>query len=330
MSKLKKIVIGLLILVLVIPATACGYLYFKLHSMYQNDSEASKIVNETNFNKVDGIENILLVGIDARNLNEPSRSDSMMILTVDGKHKDIKLTSLARDTYVDIPGHGKQKLTHAYAYGGINLLLETIEKNFQLDLNHYAIVNFFGFVDIIDAIGGVQVDIQSSELKELNTYITNGQAIDKVAADKKVETISEPGVHNLNGYQALAYARIRHNDSAYGRDNRQRKIIEATLKKMSKASPLKYPSILDSILPSIKTDMKPTNILGLATKVLSIGDSNIKTLEFPIPDDNQQGYSKGGIINSETGWVLQFNPEKNLPVLHDFIFDDVMFNGPQQ
>ena len=330
MSKLKKLVIVLLILVLVIPATACGYLYFKLHTMYQSDSETNKIISETNYNKVKGIKNILLVGIDARNLNEPSRSDSMMILTIDNKHKDIKLTSLARDTYVNIPGHGKQKLTHAYAYGGINLLLETIETNFELDLDSYAIVNFFGFVDIINAIGGVEVDVQSSELKELNTYITNGQAIDKVAENEKVETISEPGIHNLNGYQALAYARIRYNDSAYGRDNRQRKIIEATLKKMSEVSPLKYPSILDSILPSIKTNMKPTDILGLATTVLSIGNFNIKTLEFPIPDDNQYGYSKGGIISKKTGWVLQFDPDKNLPILHDFIYEDVMFKGPQQ
>lgn len=330
MSKLKKLVIVLLLLVLVIPAVAFGYVYFKLHSMYQGNSETNKIVNETNYNKVDGIQNILLVGIDARTLNEPSRSDSMMILTIDSKHKDIKLTSLARDSYVDIPGHGKQKLTHAYAYGGINLLLETIEKNFELDLDHYAIVNFFGFVDIIDALGGVEVDVKPSELKELNIYITNGQAIDKVAADKKVETINEPGVHNLNGYQALAYARIRHNDTAYGRDNRQRQIIEATMKKMSEVSPLKYPSILNSVLPSIKTDMKPTTILGLGTDILGIGNFDIKTLEFPIPDDNQYGYSQGGIISQEKGWVLQFDPEKNLPVLHDFIYNDKMFDGPQQ
>lgn len=330
MSKLKKLVIVLLLLVLIIPATAFGYVYTKLHSMYQGNSETNKIVNETNYNKVKGIENILLVGIDARNLNEPSRSDSMMILTIDNKHKSIKLTSLARDSYVDIPGHGKQKLTHAYAYGGINLLLETIEKNFELDLDHYAVVNFFGFVDIIDSLGGVEVDVKPSELKELNTYITNGQAIDKVAADKKIETIDKPGVHNLNGYQALAYARIRHNDTAYGRDNRQRQIIEATMKKMSEVSPLKYPSILNSILPSIKTDMKPTTILGLGTSILSIGNFDIKTLEFPIPDDNQYGYSKGGIISKETGWVLQFDPDKNLPVLHDFIYKDKMFDGPQQ
>lgn len=330
MSNLKKLVIFLLILVLVIPASAFGYIYFKLHSIYQGDTKASKVTSETNFSKVNGIENILLVGIDARNMKEPSRSDSMMILTIDKKHKDIKLTSLARDSYVNIPGHGNQKLTHAYAYGGINLLLETIENNFKLDLDHYAIVNFFGFVDIIDSLGGVEVDVKNSELKELNTYIKNGQSIDKVAIDKKVETISEPGVHNLNGYQALAYARIRHNDTAYGRDNRQRQIIEATVKKMSDISPLKYPSVLNSILPSIKTDMKPTTILGLGTSILSMGNFDVKTLEFPIPDDNQYGYSKGGIISKETGWVLQFDPDKNLPVLHDFIYNDKMFDGPQQ
>ena len=125
MSNLKKFVIALLVLVVLIPASAFGYVYFKLNSIHDNNTD-SKVLSKTNHKEESGITNILLVGIDARNIHEKCRSDSMMILTVDNKHKSLKLTSLARDTYVDIPGHGMEKLTHAYAYGGINLLVGKI------------------------------------------------------------------------------------------------------------------------------------------------------------------------------------------------------------
>ena len=95
----------------------------------------------------------------------------MMILTIDGKNKSLKLTSLARDTYVDIPGHGKQKLTHAYVYGQESLLIDTIEKNFEVDIQDYATVNFYSFMDIVDALGGVKVEVQDSEIKEMNKFI---------------------------------------------------------------------------------------------------------------------------------------------------------------
>lgn len=325
MSKLKKLVIVLAIIVIVIPIVATGYVYFKLNSMYDGDNKTNEILSQSDYTEVKGITNILLVGIDARNLNEASRSDSMMILTIDNKNKSLKLTSLARDTYADIPGRGKEKLTHAYAYGGINLLLETIENNFEVNLNDYVIVNFFGFVDIIDALGGLEIDVKSDEIEELNTYIVNGQSIDKVAEDKNVVTIKKSGLQTLNGYQSLAYARIRYNDSAFGRDERQRQIIEATIKKIKEVSPLKLPSVLDSVLPYIKTNMNASRMIKLGTTSLSMGNLNIKQLEFPVP---YEPYSTGGILEGK-GWVLQFDPDKNLPVLHDFIFKDIVFDGNQ-
>ena len=323
LSTLKKMVIVLLILVIGIPACTFGYFYHKLNSIHETNSDTNNILNDTKYEQSKDITNILLVGIDARDISQPSRSDAMMLLTLDTEHKSIKLTSFARDTYVKIPGRGSEKLTHAYAYGGINLLLETIEDNFEIDINDYAIVNFFGFVDIINALGGIEVDVKKDEIKELNTYIVNGQSIDKVAQGENVKKITKSGLQTLNGYQALAYARIRYNDSAFGRDNRQRQIIESTLQKMSNASPFKFNSILDSILPSLKTNMSPTRILELGSTILSINNFNIKQLEFPIP---YQPYSTGGILGGK-GWVLQFNSDKNLPILHNFIYDDIEFNN---
>lgn len=326
MSTLKKIVIILTILVVGIPACAFGYFYYKLNSIHENNSDANDILSNTKYEQVKGITNILLVGIDARDISKPSRSDAMMLLTLDTVHKSIKLTSFARDSYVEIPGHGSEKLTHAYAYGGINLLLETIENNFEVDINDYAVVNFFGFVDIINTLGGIEVDVKENEINELNTYIVNGQAIDKVAEGEDVKTITKSGLQTLNGYQALAYARIRYNDSAFGRDNRQRQIIEATLQKMSTASSFKFNEVLDSILPSLKTNMNPARILKLGTTILSINNFNIKQLEFPIP---YEPYSNGGILDGK-GWVLQFDSDKNLPILNDFIFNDVQFDDDKE
>ena len=318
MSNLKKFVIALLVLVILIPAGAFGYLYFKLNTMYDNSTD-SKALNDTKYKEVDGITNILLVGTDGRTLEESSRSDSMMILTIDNKNKSLKLTSLARDTYVDIPGHGEQKLTHAYAYGGINLLVETIEDNFKLDIQNYAIVNFFSFMDIIDTLGGVVVDVKPNELNELNKFITECYKFDKNPNKGPIEYINNSGTQKLNGYQALSYGRIRKNDSALERDRRQRAIIQGMINGVKSLSVTKYPELVDSILPYIKTNMKPTTILSLGATALTIGDFNIKSLEFPM-----EKYSTGGIYKN-AGWVWRYDADKCLPILHDFIFDNVMY-----
>ena len=318
MSNLKKFVIALLVLVILIPAGAFGYLYFKLNTMYDSSTDL-KALNNTKYKEVNGITNILLVGTDGRTLEESSRSDSMMILTIDNKNKSLKLTSLARDTYVNIPGHGEQKLTHAYAYGGINLLVETIEDNFKLDIQNYAIVNFFSFMDIIDTLGGVVVDVKPNELNELNTFIPECYEFDKNTNKGPMEYIKNSGTQKLNGYQALSYGRIRKNDSALERDRRQRAIIQGMIDGVKSLPVTKYPELVDSILPYIKTNMKPTTILSLGATALTIGDFNIKSLEFPM-----EKYSTGGIYKN-AGWVWRYDADKCLPILHDFIFDNVMY-----
>ena len=202
MSKLKKIVIFLAVLVICIPASVFAYIYFKLSSIYDSNAN-NNLLNNVNYKSEKGLSNILLVGTDGRTIDEVSRSDSMMILTIDGNNKSIKLTSLARDSYVNIPGKGKQKLTHAYVYGGINLLIETIENNFEIDIKDYIIVNFFSFMDIIDALNGVEVEIKESELNELNKYIEKNYKLTNNPNKGKLEYIETAGIHRLNGYQAL-------------------------------------------------------------------------------------------------------------------------------
>ncbi|MDK2562987.1 LCP family protein [Romboutsia sedimentorum] len=319
MSTLKKIVIFLTILVIAFPAAAFGYVYFKLNGIHDSSVDQN-ILNSTDYKSENGITNVLLIGTDGRPDEKVSRSDSMMILTIDGKNKSLKLTSLARDTYVDIPGHGKQKLTHAYVYGQENLLIETIEKNFELDIQNYAKVDFFSFMDIVDALGGVTVDIQQGEINEMNKFIPETYSWSKNPDKGEIQYMEKTGSQTLKGYQLLSYSRIRHNDSALERDRRQRNVIEGLINGVKDLSVTKYPNLLDTILPYIKTNMKPTQILALGGKVLSLGDLTLKQMEFPIDDEV---HSTGHIINHKTGWVLEFDPD-TVDILHDFIFLNIL------
>lgn len=316
MSTLKKFVIALLVLVILIPACAFGYLYTKLNKMH-DDNVDNEILSNTDYKEENGVTNILLAGTDGRTLNEQSRSDAMMILTIDEKNKSLKLTSLARDTYVDIPGHGMEKLTHAYAYGGINLLIETVEKNFELDIQDYAVVNFFSFMDIVDTLGGVTIDVKPGEIKEMNKFMD--ECYKWSGRTDGVQYIKSSGYQKLNGYQALCYGRIRHNDSALERDRRQRELIQSIMDGIKNLPVAKYPSLIDSILPYVKTNMRPTQIIKLGTTVLGFGNLSLTQLEFPI-----EKYSTGGIVGRD-GWVLQYDKNKCLPILHDFIFNNIIY-----
>lgn len=315
-SGLKKLVILLAILVIAFPAGAFGYVYFKLNAMHDSTADES-ILNENNFQSEAGITNILLAGTDGRPGEKNSRSDAMMILTVDTKNKSLKLTSLNRDTYVDIPGHGEEKLTHAYAYGGANLLVETIENNFEIDIQNYAVVDFYSFMDIVDTLGGVEVDIQSSEIKELNKFIPETYKWSENPNKGAIEYINNAGVQKLNGYQALSYSRIRKNDSTQERDRRQRQVIEGLMSGIKDLPVTKYPKLLDTILPYVKTNMKPTQIIGLGGKILGIGNLSITQIEFPFSNSSTEANLSG------KGFVIQFE-KSSLNTLHDFIFKNII------
>lgn len=296
-------------------------LFIFLYQQFNSIVDTSVNSNNSNnkYTEVQGITNILLVGVDARNINDTSRSDSMIIATLDNKNKSLKVTSLARDTYVNIPGYGMEKLTHAYYYGGISLLLDTIESNLNLDIHHYSIVNFNSFMDIIDTIGGVSIYVKDKDLKELNKIIKDSYMLQNNTLEG-VQLIDESGIHKLNGYQTLAYSRIRKHDSGFERDKRQREVLDSLLTTLKKLPITKYPSLLNTILPNVKTDMLPKEILNLAFTLLSIGQTHLEQLEFPILMFTTDK------VTTHNGWVLDFKREICLKVLHDFIFNDITYS----
>ena len=260
------------------------------------------------------IENILLIGLDGTNDKFPKRSDTMIILTIDKLNKSLKLTSLARDTLVKIPGRGEEKLTHAYAYGQEELLMQTINENFDLDIKDYAVVNFKSFIDIVDRIGGVDINVNEKEIHHLNEVIKECYGVNHEDT-KNIEYITSSGNHNLNGYQALAYARIRKLDTIYKRDERQRLILTNIAHKLSDVSISKYPQIAKSILRHIKVNIAFNKIIDLAFIAHELASYDISQLEFPISE-----YREEGRIGEKGTYVVKWDKNKNIELLHQFIY----------
>ena len=260
------------------------------------------------------IENILLIGLDGTNDKFPKRSDTMIILTIDKLNKSLKLTSLARDTLVKIPGRGEEKLTHAYAYGQEELLMQTINENFDLDIKDYAVVNFKSFIDIVDIIGGVDINVNEKEIHHLNEVIKECYGVNHEDT-KNIEYITSSGNHNLNGYQALAYARIRKLDTIYKRDERQRLILTNIAHKLSDVSISKYLQIAKSILRHIKVNIAFNKIIDLAFIAHELASYDISQLEFPISE-----YREEGRIGEKGTYVVKWYNNKNIELLHQFIY----------
>nr|WP_317333818.1 LCP family protein [uncultured Romboutsia sp.] len=316
MNSLKKIALTLIAIILVIVLSGFGYVYSKLNKIYvKDDSVKSEEKDEAKM--VDGITNILLVGTDGEYVEKGNRSDSVMLVTIDSKNKDIKISSIARDTYVDIPGYSTEKLTHAYAYEGIDLLKEVFKVNFDLDIDKYIAVNFVSFMEIMDELGGVEVNVEEKDIKEINKYIDACYGYYKGKDEKDKEYITESGVQRLNGYQALAFSRIRYTDSAFHRDNRHREVAESVYKEFAQKGVDTYKRCAEIILNNTKTNISPIEMMNLAYTVLKINDKNIEQFQFPLEE-----YRNGHIISKEKGWVLEWDKEPNLEAWHKFIFGE--------
>ena len=315
MKHFKRVAFILIGLIVTICLSGFGYVYFKLNKMYVKD-EAVKNTEEQG-TMVEGITNILLVGTDGKYIEKWNRSDSMMVVTIDSKNKDIRISSIARDTYVDIPGYSTEKLTHAYAYEGIDLLREVFKVNFNLDIDKYIAVNFVSFMDIMDELGGVEVNVEEKDIKEINKYIDACYGYYKNKDEKDKEYITKSGVQRLNGYQALAFSRIRYTDSAFARDNRHREVAESVYKEFAQKGVETYKKCAEIILNNTKTNISPIEMMNLAYTVLKINDKDIDQFQFPLEE-----YRNGHIINKQKGWVLEWDKEPNLEAWHKFIFGE--------
>ncbi len=235
----------------------------------------------------DDVINILLIGLDSRYNINVGRSDVMMVVSICPSEKKIMLTSFLRDVYVMIPGYGANKLNAAYAFGGPSLLVETIEKNFGLRIDRYATSNFFAFVDVVNYLGKLNIYINETELSVLNQHIYWTNLVVSKVNDRKKDAIENKGAgyYELNGIQALAYARIRNVDSDFGRTSRQRTVMSAIFERVRKMTPAEWNDLLTHVLPMVTTNLTESDILKLMLNVGAYSKYEMKTISMP-PEDN--------------------------------------------
>ena len=307
-------IIGLLIVGLVGGVATYGLTMLgKMNKVDLNEENLGIDKNiDEKLSKYDGITNIALFGIDATDGNS-GRSDAIMIATVDKVHNKLKLTSIMRDSYVDIQGHGKDKINHAYAFGGHELALKTLNENFDLNLKDFATVNFSSLPKIIDSVGGIDLDIRNDEIQYINKYINNLNSLNKTNAPN----ITSAGTQHVNGTQALAYCRIRYTAGGDGeRTERQRIVLSKLFEKFNEVSPAKYPTILNELMPMVTTSLSSGEILNLAKIVASMSGSGLEQERFP-----KDNYSKGEMIHGV--YYLTFDKNATVKQIHDYIFEDI-------
>ncbi|HIR89953.1 MAG TPA: LCP family protein [Candidatus Fimimorpha faecalis] len=211
-----------------------------------------------------GVKNILLLGTDERVSGEASRSDAIIVLSINENRKKIVMTSILRDSYVEIPGYGKNRINHAYQMGGAALMIQTIENNFKIPIDSYAKVDFFSFMGIIDKLGGVPITVTQEELGYLNGYIAEINTLQGLPVNDG--QLAQAGNYQLNGKQALAYSRIRYIGTDFARTERQRTVLDGLFQQLKTASPKELYEISAIILPDITTNIGNMDLTKMIAK----------------------------------------------------------------
>ncbi len=277
----------------------------------------SEMSGDLHINEVlptEDVQNIALFGTDSRQDNNSGRSDAIVILTIDRKHNMIKLASIARDTYVDIPGRGYDKINHAYAFGKAPLAVKTINKNFNLNITDYVYINFFEFVELIDYIGGVDIDVNESEMHVMNSnYLWYQQAMGMDFAK-----ITHTGMQHLNGAQALAYSRNRYTGGDTGRGNRHREVLEAMFVAVKDLPITKFPALIGKVMEMCHTTMTDSELMGLATWALT-ANPGFGSQSLPTKECNPRSGS-AAMINGVWYYIYDLDIATN--ILHKFIYED--------
>ncbi|MGL4337871.1 MAG: LCP family protein [Turicibacter sp.] len=312
---LRSVLIFLLIVFIIVSGLGVSayYMLSKVDREQLGDLNISQDI--LNNKKGTDVINIALFGVDSREASyENTRSDAMMILSFNKKSKEAFITSVVRDSYVYINSdYGYQKINHSYAYGGPTLTIQTMNQNFDLDIDKYVTVNFNAVEHIIDEMGGVEVEIKDYEFAELNRVIAemNDENIGEPAA-----LIKNTGLQNITGKQAVAYMRIRKvGNGDYERMERQRHVIMLTMEKALNYNKFKLIGLVDDFLPYIKTNLTSTEIISLGTQFLMSGTTDVQQLQLPSSD-----LSTGTTLSDGLYYLVPRTLSANVIDWHDIVY----------
>lgn len=307
MSKRKKRILTVILVIVLLIVGIYGSIIWKFYSGIakvvpedQVDSTAADVQIAAKDQKDDEVINILLVGTDTRDPDaEVGRSDTMMLVSFNKSQNKTTVASFLRDSLVEIDGHGKSKLGHTYAYGGVGLTINTINQNYDLDIQNYITISFDNLVSVIDEIGGVNVYISQEEAD----YYRQTGIMDV-----------EEGEVTLTGSQALSHARNRTLGRDFERTRRQRSVMYGVYKKiMEEKDPKALLPLIEFAMGQVKTNMSITEIYDLAKDVLAI--DNLKLQQAAIPKDGT--YEDARYEGMD---VLKIDFDANIEYLHQLLY----------
>lgn len=266
--------------------------------------------------------NIALFGVDARNgkLDTGTRTDTIMILSVNNTTGEARLVSVYRDTYLNLGNDVYNKCNAAYAKGGPRQAISMLNMNLDLYITDFVTIGFEGMMEVVDAVGGVEINVKENEIKHLNNYQASMYATEENPNNLTTDyvPITEPGLQTLSGYQAVAYCRIRAVGNDFGRTERQRNVLQAILDKAQTLTPAQLNDIADDVFPMIATSMEIDEILSLVSNVSSY--EIVGSCGFPFDDNITTGK-----IGSKGSCVIPLDLATNVELLHEYLYPDVEY-----
>ena len=310
-------VFGIIVLVLIIILVGIiGFTYFfvtsKLNKIQKVDIDVSQLdISKEAEQNLSGYRNIALFAIDSRSnedYGEGNRSDGIIIASINNSTKEVKLASVYRDTYVQIEGHGLDKITHAYSYGEAPLAISTLNTNLDLNIKEFVTVNFDAVAEAINELGGVTITVDSQEVNYINQYIKETSKVTGISTNQ----LSAPGTLTLDGVQAVAYARIRYTEGGdYKRAERMRTVVEATFDKLKTKSLTEINSFVDNILPKIYTNISTNDMIAMIPDLT----------KYKVSDSIGWPYETRG-ITMNAWYGIPITLESNVTRLHQELFGE--------
>lgn len=311
LKKWKKTVI-IAVLVLVLLLAIAFFTVWGVYNGFRTKIDESNLgVSDDIFAKYGDTDvfNVLVFGVDTRDKDAFSgRSDTIMIVSVNPKARTVKLTSILRDSYVAIEGHKNQKITHAYAFGGAELAINTVNRNFNMNITDYATINFYKMAEAIDILGGIDIEITKSEMEQINSEAIGG-------SQKGAALVHEYGLVHLDGDQATIFCRLRKQDSDEARSNRQKMVVNALLAQARKVSPTKYAEVVKSIMSLCETSLTFSEVMSFVPLL----NENVTIEAITVPGEPENAF--GGIYDG--AWVWKYDLEQATNRIHMFIYGEL-------
>lgn len=256
--------------------------------------------------------NIALFGLDSREgeLDGGVRSDCIMVASIDNNTKDVKIVSIFRDTLTQQSDGTYDKANAAYSYGGPEEAIALLNRNFDLDIKKYMSVNFNALADVIDLLGGIELDLTEEEVFWTNGYCTETSQV----VGRSTTELTKPGKQNLDGIQAVSYARIRYTEGDdFKRSERQRIVLQQVVEKAKKAALPTLNKIVDQVLPQVSTNLSTSDFLGIAASAAKYKIAEMKGYPFDVTTSED-------VVGLEGSYVVPIGFADNVRQLHEFLF----------